>query len=154
MNYRSVITGLLMSLLLVSCTLESKFGLPNDEKINPDLVGEWYVEKHDNERIKILENGKKAYKLVLEENEKTYELDLYSKTINGFHILNLVDVDNNKITNIFYGFKLDGNILTISEVNDKLVKEDFQSESELLEFFQKNISREDFFTDPATLIRR
>jgi hypothetical protein len=41
----------LLSVLLAGCTLESEFGLPNDEKIDIRLLGEWGVKKENAEYV-------------------------------------------------------------------------------------------------------
>ena len=58
------------------------------------------------------------------------------------------------ITNVFYGFNLKGNTLTFSEVNDKLHDKEFESESELLKFFEKNVNEENFFINHSELKRK
>jgi len=150
---KKVIVAFVVSLLFVSCALESKFGLPQNQKNNPELIGEWYVDDHKEERLKIVKKDDNIYKLVLKDKEKTEEIDFYTKTIKGCNILNLVDTDKGNTTNIFYAYKIDGDMLKISEVNDKLVSEDFSSDDELLEFFENNVTKDDFLLDSTVLVR-
>ncbi len=152
-TYKNII-GLLILFLMISCALESKFGLPNDEKIKPELIGEWFFEKNSDETITILKNGEKTYKLVIKDTEQTDELISYSKTIKGFNIMNIKTEYKGKITNVFYGFNIKGNTLTYSEVNDKLRSEEFESESDLLKFFEENVDKEDFFINQIELKRK
>jgi hypothetical protein len=68
--------------------------------------------------------------------------------------MNIKTEYKNKITNVFYGFKVGGNTLVFSEVNKKLRNKEFKSETELLDFFKENISRDDFFINQIELIRK
>ncbi|GAA3792975.1 hypothetical protein GCM10022271_26520 [Corallibacter vietnamensis] len=153
-KYTKQIVGILILFLVISCALESKFSLPNDEKINPELIGEWYNLKDNDEKVTIIKHGEKTYKLLLQDKDKTDELISFSKTIKGFEIMNIKSEYKNSITNVFYGFKVKGNTLIFSEVNDKLRGKEFESESELLRFFEENISRKDFFINQTELIRK
>jgi len=139
---------------MISCALESKFSLPNDEKIKTELIGEWSTEKNTNEILRIEKNDDKTYKLIFVEKEKTEELIAFSKTINGFNIMNLITEYEGKVTNVFYGFNINGNALTYSEGNDKLRENNFDSETELLNFFKENVSKKGFFTNPVELRRK
>lgn len=146
--------SLLILFLVISCSLESKFSLPNDENINPKLIGEWYNGKDNDEKLTIIKYGEKTYKLLLKDKEKTDEIISYSKTVNGFQIMNLKTEYKNKITNVFYGFKVEGNTLIFSEVNNKLRNKEFKSKTELLDFFKENINKDDFFINQTELIRK
>lgn len=152
-TYKNRIIGLLILLVIISCALESKFGLPNDEKIKPELIGEWYHKKNSDERIIIQKNGEKTYRLLIIEKEKVEELISYSKTIKGYNIMNVKIEFEDTITNVFYGFNLKDSTLTFSRVNDKLKDGEFKSESELLEFFEENIHKEGFFIKQVELKR-
>lgn len=146
--------SLVILFLVISCSLESKFSLPNDENINPELIGEWYNGKDNDEKLTIIKHGEKTYKLLLKDKEETDEIISFSKTIKGFEIMNLKTEYKNKITNVFYGFKVEGNTLVFSEVNKKMRSKEFKSESELLVFFKENINRENFFINQTELIRK
>lgn len=146
--------SLLILFLVISCSLESKFSLPNDENINPKLIGEWYNGKDNDEKLTIIKYGEKTYKLLLKDKEKTDEIISYSKTVNGFQIMNLKTEYKNKITNVFYGFKVEGNTLVFSEINNKLRNKEFKSKTELLDFFKENINKDDFFINQTELIRK
>lgn len=148
------ILNFLLLFLLIGCTLESKFGLPNDEKINAKLIGEWYYEKSNDEKIIVSKEDEKTYKLILKDKEKTEELISYSKTIEGYEIMNVKTVNDKEVTNTFYGFKVKRNTLFFSEVNRKLSTKEFKSEKELLDFFKNNIKKKDFFTDKTKLKRK
>lgn len=151
-SYKRII-GLVIVLLMVSCALESKFGLPNDEKINPGLIGEWANVKNSDEKLTIAKKGEKTYGIAVKENERTDVLTSYSKTIKGFSIMTVKTEYDGTVTNIFYGFKLSGDTLTFFEVNDNLRQKDFKSEADLLRFFQENIAKPEFFVNPTTLKR-
>ena len=148
------ILSLLILFLVISCSLESKFSLPNDENINPKLIGEWYIGKDNDEKLTIIKHGEKTYKLLLTVKEKTDEIISFSKTVNGFQIMNLKTEYENKITNVFYGFKVEGNTLIFSEINNKLINKEFKSKTELLNFFKENINKDDFFINQTELIRK
>jgi hypothetical protein len=150
----TIITAALLLFVILSCALESKFGLPNNEKINTELLGDWCNLDNGNECISILKNGRKTYKIVLQENDKEETLIAYSKTINGFHIMNIKINYDDEITNVFYGFTLNGNSLVFSEVNDKLRKNKFTSKAELLGYFKEHITAENFFINHTELRRK
>jgi hypothetical protein len=145
------IYGLLILFLTISCALESKFGLPNDEKINNELIGVWYDGKIPNEYVIIKQNGEMKYKLILSDST---ELISYSKKIKGFNILNVKsDYKGTKI-NTFYRFELKNDTLEFSEVNKDMRKVDFNTQNELIEFFNENIDKKEFFINPVKLIRK
>ena len=54
----------------------------------------------------------------------------------------------------FYGVKIKNDTLEFSEVSDKIRKTEFDSQKELISFFEKNITRSDFFINPLQLIRK
>ena len=130
-----------------------QYSLPNDEKIKTELIGEWFYGKNSEAIIRIEKNNKKTYKLILDENGKTEELIAFSKTINGFNIMILInDFDGDSIYE-YYGFTIDDKTLTYSEVNKNFRESDFSSETDLLNFFQKNVTKKDFFINPNVLKR-
>jgi Holliday junction resolvase len=133
--------------------LESKFSLPNDEKIQTDLIGEWSGQENGNELLIIEKNTDQTYKLIIVEEEKKEELIAFSKSINGFNIMNVITENDDKVTNVFYGFSIEGNTLTFSVVNEKLREGEFNSETELFNFFQENVSKKEFFINPIKLKR-
>ncbi len=149
-----IVTGIVLVFLMISCSLESKFSLPNDEKIKPELLGEWYIEKDNTVRITILKNSDISYKFLLNEKGNTEEFISFSKTIKGVNLLNIKTEYNGKTTNVFYGFNIKDNSLVLLEVNEKLRTEEFDSESDLLTFFENNIDKEDFFINPTKLKRK
>lgn len=152
-KHTNKIIGISIIFLIVSCSLESVFSLPNDEKIKTELIGEWFYGKSIEAIIRIEKNNKKTYKLILDENGKTEELIAFSKTINGFNIMILInDFDGDSIYE-YYGFTIDDKTLTYSEVNKNFRESDFSSETDLLNFFQKNVTKKDFFINPNVLKR-
>jgi hypothetical protein len=152
-KHTNKIIGISIIFLIVSCSLESVFSLPNDEQIKTELIGEWFYGKNSEAIIRIEKNNKKTYKLILDENGKTEELIAFSKTINGFNIMILInDFDGDSIYE-YYGFTIDDKTLTYSEVNKNFRESDFSSETDLLNFFQKNVTKKDFFINPNVLKR-
>ena len=53
---KKIIFSILTLLLIISCALESKFGLPNDEKVNKNLIDVWYL--FDNKKDSLIINKK------------------------------------------------------------------------------------------------
>ncbi|MDA9056531.1 hypothetical protein OAD49_04525 [Flavobacteriaceae bacterium] len=154
-TYKKRIIGILILFIMVSCALESQFALPNDETIKTELIGEWISVENSDDRINIIQNGAKSYRLqIIEKTRIDEELIGFSKTINGFSIMNLKTESNGVIKNVFYGFYVKENTLTFSEVNDKLHEKEFESASELLEFFEENVSKKDFFINHLDLKRK
>lgn len=153
MNMKEKITAMLLLSFMMGCTLESEFSLPNDEEIKTELIGEWSNEEDGNETFKVEKNDDKTYTLTLNilEEEK---ITAFSKTIKEFGIMNVMAKEEGKVKNLFYGFRVDNNTLTYSEVNDALIENDFKSETELLNFFRENISKKEFFINPVTLKRK
>jgi hypothetical protein len=66
----------------------------------------------------------------------------------------IVDDEKGGKLNTFYGVRIKNDTLEFSEVTDKLRKTDFNSQKELIRFFERNISRTDFFINPERLIRK
>jgi hypothetical protein len=138
-------------LVVVSCTLESKFSLPKTETIDAKLLGNWHLKSdNDSEDLILIE----AY------DEITYKITLnndillaYSATFKGHRIMNIIDESNEKL-NIFYGFILKKDKLRIMEVSDQINQEDFNSQKELVDFFEKNVSHPDFFVNPDVMKRK
>jgi len=153
-KYKEKYIGFLILFLITSCSLESKFSLPNDEKIIPELIGEWRSEESDNEIIKILKNGEKSYLIQIIDNNGTDELIAFSKTIKGITIMNVKTETKGIITNLFYGFSIESNTLFFFEINDKLRNGEFKSEFQLLKFFEENINKENFLINPTKLKRK
>ncbi|NRR91706.1 hypothetical protein HSX10_09040 [Winogradskyella undariae] len=146
---KNKIFSLFFLVLIVSCALESKFGLPNDEKINTELIGTW-LDIKTNETLLIKKNNEMSYKLI--PNDST-EIIFYSKKIKGFNVLNIVTNDNGVKTNSFFGFELRNDTLEFSEVNKDLKETDFNSQAELIKFFNENIDKKGFFINPTIVIR-
>ena len=146
---KNKIFSLFFLVLIVSCALESKFGLPNDEKINTELIGTW-LDIKTNETLLIKKNNEMSYKLI--PNDST-EIIFYSKKIKGFNVLNIVTNDNGVKTNSFFGFELRNDTLEFSEVNKDLKETDFNSQAELIKFFNENIDKKGFFINHTIVIR-
>ena len=150
---KKIIFSILTLLLFISCALESKFGLPNDEKVNKNLIDVWYL--FDNKKDSLIINKKTdfIYEIILSDEKEI--IQGYTKEIKGFTIMNLiVDGAKGKKINVFYGVKIKNDTLEFSEVSDKIRKTEFDSQKELISFFEKNITRSDFFINPLQLIRK
>jgi len=143
---------LILGCLLLGCALESKFALPKSETIDPALLGGW---------VFISEDGSEEHILIETLDDMTYRITFdndvllaHTVTIKGHHVMNLFDKENEDKPNVFYGFILKKNKLQIMEVTDKLTEGDFNSQKELIEFFETNIDRPDFFVNPDILKRK
>ena len=152
-NMKEKITAMLLLSFMMGCTLESEFSLPNDEEIKTELIGEWSNEEEGNETFRIEKNDDKTYTLTLNIMEEE-KITAFSKTIKEFGIMNVMAKEGGKVKNLFYGFRIDNNTLTYSEVNDELIASDFKSQTELLNFFRDNISKKEFFINPVILRRK
>ena len=137
--------------ITVSCALESKFSLPKNETIDSNLLGTWYSKNDQNSEdwVRIDALDEFTYKLTFNDDSLT----AFTTTINGHRIVNIVD-NRNDTPNAFYGFSVKKNVLEILEVDENLVEEDFKSQKELIEFFNKNVDRPDFFVNPEQYKRK
>ena len=152
MKTTKYILSLFILLIAMSCALESKYALPNEELINTNLLGDWYGPEDPDNFVRISKRTDKTYTVtVFEKDEKQAVSQAFSKSIKGYNILNLITTYDDKTTNTFFGFTVNGNSLTYFDVNRALKKDGFSSKKELLDFFEKNISKEDFFQDPIEL---
>jgi hypothetical protein len=144
---------LLLGFLVLGCALESKYSLPKNETIDPDLLGTWIISSEDsNDELIIVETfDEMTYKLIFDD----HVLTAHSATIKGHRIMNIIDTeDGDETPNIFYGFSLKKNKLKIMEVTDQLTDADFGSQQELIDFFEQHIDRPDFFVNPDILKRK
>jgi len=85
---KKIIFSILTLLLIISCVLESKFGLPNDEKVNKNLIDVWYL--FDNKKDSLIINKKTdfIYEIILSDEKEI--IQGYTKEIKGFTIMNLI----------------------------------------------------------------
>lgn len=141
--------------LVLSCSLESEYALPNNEKIAPELIGKWTDPNNKNDVLKFTKKNRKMYNVSIKVNEeKPDELSAFINNIDGHLILNLIEKTNDSTTNLFYKISVHQDQLTYYEVNDKLVKSEIQSQKDLLQFFQNNIDHKEFFINPTVLHRQ
>lgn len=150
---RKKILGISLLLLLMSCALESIFGLPNDEKIDKNLIGVWAAIDSSKDSLEIKNKGDFRFEMIISGEKDIFEG--YTLKIKGFTIMNLiVDGGKGEKLNTFYGVRIKNDTLEYSEVSDKLRKTDFISQKELIDYFEKNITRSDFFINPERLTRK
>ena len=85
---KKIIFSILTLLLIISCVLESKFGLPNDKKVNKNLIDVWYL--FDNKKDSLIINKKTdfIYEIILSDEKEI--IQGYTKEIKGFTIMNLI----------------------------------------------------------------
>lgn len=148
---RNLLLLVLFSFVLTSCTLESKFGLPNTDKVDQDLVGVWStpcIINQESDTLTIKPINEYSYKLLFDTNE---ELEAYSVKIKEYNIINIIsNVDGN---NLFYGYEVEKDTLRFYEVNPELLKSDISSQKELNDFFAKNINKHNFFMNACIMVK-
>ncbi|CAL2089367.1 hypothetical protein [Tenacibaculum sp. 190524A05c] len=141
----------LISIILTSCTLESKFGLPNTDKVDQNLIGVWStpcIINQESDTLTIKPLNEYSYKLLFDTSE---ELAAYSVKIKDYNIINIIsNVDGN---NLFYGYEVEKDTLRFYEVNPELLKSDISSQKELNDFFAKNINKHNFFMNACIMVR-
>tara|TARA_R110002050_G_scaffold141251_1_gene266282 strand:+ start:36564 stop:37073 length:510 start_codon:yes stop_codon:yes gene_type:complete len=153
-KYTNRIVGMAILMLTIGCALESKFGLPNDEAIQTELIGKWKLTENGKEEVyEILKKDDNSYRLVAPFVDGGKDLMAYTKTIKGHTILTVIQEEYGIVSNTFYGIHITKDLLVVHAVNKKNRTQDFGSEAELLQFFQENITNEDFFVDPLDFIR-
>ena len=146
---KQLVPFLILSLLLNACTLESRFGLPNDEAVTPELYGTW-IGNDEDDKLLIEPLNEKQYRLVIQD---TIPLTAYSKTIKGVRVLDIFIPDEEQTTHVFYGFEVFTDSLRFWEVTEKLNEDDFESPDALYQFFRNNIQRTDFLQN-GTVLRK
>ena len=144
-----IVPLLALSLLIFACTLESQFGLPNDEPVTTELYGTW-IGVDEDDKLLIEPLNEKQYRLVIQD---TIPLTAYSKTIKGVRVLDIFLPDEEQTTHVFYGFEVYTDSLRFWEVTEKLNEDDFESSKALFQFFKKNIKRPDFLLNGTVLHR-
>ena len=149
--FRYLLQLVLLSIILTNCTLESKFGLPNTDKVDQNLIGVWStpcIINQESDTLTIKPLNEYSYKLLFDTNE---ELAAYSVKIKDYNIINIIsNVDGN---NLFYGYEVEKDTLRFYEVNPELLKSDISSQKELNDFFAKNINKHNFFMNACIMIR-
>ena len=149
--FRNLLQLVLLAIVLTSCTLESKFGLPNTDKVDQNLIGVWStpcIINQESDTLTIKPLNEYSYKLLFDTNE---ELAAYSVKIKDYNIINIIsNVDGN---NLFYGYEVEKDTLRFYEVNPELLKSDISSQKELNDFFAKNINKHNFFMNACIMVR-
>lgn len=152
--YKILLVAFFTISLVLSCTLESEYALPNNEKIMPELLGEWKSSENANEVLKFSKKNDKIYHVLFNvNNDKNNEMTAYLHTIEDHVILNLIETKDNKTTNMFHKVSVSDDQLTYYEVNTKIAKSEINSQKELLQYFKNNIHKEDFFINPNVVNR-
>jgi len=147
---KKIISIFILAIILVSCALESEFGLPNNSKTDKKLMGKWY--NKDKNGVLIFDKNKdNTFSISIIDNEGKKNIiskHAYTTTINKFKIINLTDkTKDGKIINMFYGYSLSKNIFKFREVNSNGDNKKFKTKEELLAYFKANIDKHDFFND-------
>lgn len=139
--------------IVVSCTLELDYALPNDEKIHENLLGKWHNERIPNEYMEVVKTDDYTYKFILHSTDETTELFGFSKTINGQHFITLTHEVEGKKVYSFYHLKITGDQLVSQEINNELPKDDINSQEDVVNYFRNNMSRPDFYKPNLNLLR-
>ena len=139
---KKLLVCIFTALMLVGCTLESEFGLPNDEKINKSLLGRWGNKKESQSYMEFVKRTDYTYTLRLIDGDSIEDMQAYTKKIKGRHILTLINKENN---HSFYGYKVNARTFTYYEVNDSLPNGKLESAAQLLNHFEKHVNKKGFF---------
>lgn len=139
--------AIVFTIVAFSCTLQSKFSLPNNQNIDANLIGNWIHYESPNDTIVIDKKNEKSYHVVIDNCNQT---TAFSYKINNYNIMTLID-DNN---HLFYGFDCKGDSLKIMKINKALRHEDFNSQKDLIYFFKNHINDSNFFLEPIYLIKQ
>ncbi len=148
---KKTILLLLALVTLTNCSLNSNYGLPNTEKINPKLVGIWMtpcIENKESDTLTIKPLNEYRYRLIFDTKE---ELTSYSKTIKKHSIMTIISSDGN--SNTFYGFDIENDTLRFYEVNPKNLTTEINSSEDLLNFFEANINKHNFFVNACIMVK-
>jgi hypothetical protein len=139
--------------------LESKYALPNDQKINKGLLGDWMLENSGEDpsiflqKATFVATSDLTYQLIIKDGDKTEKFECFTKTFDDVEILNIKIVYKGNATNAFYGYKVKDEVLTFFEVKERLNEKEFNSTDELVSYFEENINKEDFFMEKTKLVR-
>jgi len=147
---KKVVSIIVLTFLLVSCALESEFSLPNNQLTSRDLLGTWHPKGEKGDLIfKANSDNTFSVTMIDDKGEKTIiSPNAYTSIINNYSLLNLVHTSKDgKKSNIFYGYRLSTNNFSFRPVNDKFSDIKISSNEELLNYFEENISKKDFFED-------
>lgn len=140
-------------LILLGCSLVSKYNLPNTAKINKNLLGVWVMpclkyEQKEIDTLVIKEFNEYKYKLLFDTNEY---LISYSLEIKNQEIMNIESKNGQQ--HMFYGFDIKNDTLRFYEVNKNILRDKIDSQEDLVTFFRKNIDKPDFFINACIMVR-
>ena len=141
------LTSFLIITILFSCTLESEFSLPNNNFIATELFGIWSV-TDGSEKLVIQQNKEQTFTVTLFDKNNKKEIiskNAYITKINGYQIIILPRVKDNKTIYAFYGYRINNGELRYREINPSFANIKITSSEELLSYFKKHIDKKDFF---------
>lgn len=141
----------LMFVIVLSCTLTSKFGLPNTQKIDRELLGTWTtpcIVNQESDTLTISTYNEYQYQLLFDTKEK---MNAYSYSIKQYQIINILSNINQQ--NMFYGYEVEKDTLRFFEVNPELLQKDVHSTSQLVDFFHQNIDKPNFFMNACVMVK-
>jgi len=149
---------LVLSLFLVtlfSCVLESKYALPEVQRIDKAMLGTWYDQESGKEALTITKLTKTRYTFTFsgDPKGKLPDMEAYIASVGDYQILNIVAKGDDGLVNMFYEYKIvAGDFLYrgVEGVDDKT----FGSNAELVAYFEENNTKEGFFTDETEVLVR
>ena len=144
---KKIVSLFIISLVLVSCALESEYSLPKDTKKDRKLFGVWHPNNAKGSLIFKANKNKTFMVIMINDEGKTDTLSTKSfvSPIKNYKIINLVGESDGKTVNAFYGYRVSKNSFNFRDV--KKIKQKFTSKDDLLNYFENNIDKKDFFDE-------
>jgi hypothetical protein len=156
-----LIIGMIMIIGMIGCPYESKVPLSNscNSTLDPGLIGTWIYPSG---------SGNKDTVVIMKFNEHEYYLEFHEKGQNGINITSrgrgfVTLIKNQKILNycelgqpdkfVFFRYEIRDKLMKIFSPSDNFIKQPFNSSSELVDFFIKNLDKQGFSEPPDTAIR-
>jgi hypothetical protein len=162
MKYKTmtVITGLIMMIAISGCPYESSVPLSNSctSTIDSTLIGKWINPAND---------GHKDTIEIMKFNEHEYYIEIQTQGTNGINTISrgrgfLTLIRNQKFINycelgapekfVFLKYEIRGNLLKISSVSDKNIKQPLNSSGEMFNYFSQNMDQPGFYETPDSAI--
>ena len=144
---KKIVFIIVATVLLMSCTLESEFSLPKDKRIDKELLGTWHpIDSKGSLIIKKAKNKTFSITMIDEKGKTTViSPNAFTPKINNHKLINLVSMDEGKVINSFYEYKIVDEKFRYREV--RKTKQKFTSNKDLLNYFTNNIDKEGFFDE-------
>lgn len=148
---KRIVFILLTLLVFGGCALESSFSFPKKETLDTNLFGTWVsVKGGDSDNWVTIEPlDEFSYKFTYSDGTATGHTGNFA----WHKIMNVIDTRNEK-PNSFYGYILKKNKLEVYEVNEALVEKDFNSQEELIAFFEEYAYEANFLVNKEVYKRK